>query len=548
MKKPILFIILVSIAALCFVAYKGLIYLELRYPYLLMENSIEKNLETEILKVYDPSDEVPDNLQHYTLKIRANSNWHLKENEMKDMPPGQPALITIEIWGDRILKPITTGGFDQEFKKILKLFDKHEKLYLRFNPNMEIPYSGKPWANWGNFYVEAFQKFSRLVEEHLPAAQVVWSPAGSIGNMEYFPGQEYFEAAGITIGLEDETDLFLEGKSIQQKLTRKLHRMRFIDSPILVFGKNIPADSLSGLSFSSALVRFSQIKELTNASDIDPKSIPERSEKVKIGLYDPKALLLDEAEVQLEHIFLDFENLQNGLFRDQLAQALQRQNQLILTFEPMKLPNDSSGPDVLKKILAGDFDAEFQKFYRLIPDTTEVYLRFAHEMEVPVNRYPWQFQEPLLYIKAFRYFMNFPQTERRNIRKVWAPAGDRGSVDWWPGSDVVDYISMSVYGLPDKNITDFRKQDSFKEIYERKKRRLDLFGKAFLIAEFGVKGNNNYQKRWLLDAANVIENHKEIFGVSYFNQKDIPKAWGSIKPPDWSLSPEVFKTFVDKVK
>lgn len=169
-------------------------------------------------------------------------------------------------------------------------------------------------------------------------------------------------------------------------------------------------------------------------------------------------------------------------------------------------------------------------------------------MEIPVDRYAWQKKDPIEYIKAFRYFMKFPGSEMDNIKRVWGPAGDRGSLEWWPGDDVVDYISISVYGLPDKNITDPEKQESFESIFNRKSRRMRFVNKPFFITEFGVKGDEDFQTKWLLNAAEILNKEPQIVGVCYFNMTDVPDAWGEIKPPEWSISKNTFHQFIEKLE
>ncbi|MBL0359128.1 MAG: hypothetical protein IPP72_20685 [Chitinophagaceae bacterium] len=127
---------------------------------------------------------------------------------------------------------------------------------------------------------------------------------------------------------------------------------------------------------------------------------------------------------------------------------------------------------------------------------------------------------------------------------VWGPAGDRGSMEFWPGSDVVDYTSIAIYGLPDKNITDHNKQESFNTIFKRKYSRIWFAHKPLFITEFGVKGPQSYKQQWMADAAATIEANKAITGVSYFNDADNPKAWGDIEAPDWAVTPAVFKAFL----
>jgi beta-mannanase len=169
-------------------------------------------------------------------------------------------------------------------------------------------------------------------------------------------------------------------------------------------------------------------------------------------------------------------------------------------------------------------------------------------MEIPIARYPWQSQDPVEYIKSFRYFMTFKDSLPESLKRVWGPAGDRGSIEWWPGNDVVDLMSIAIYGLPDKNITNPKKQESFSSIFNRKIWRLRFIDKPLFITEFGVKGPEEFQTKWLEDAAIIIRDNPQIIGVNYFNMTDTPKAWGKIKPPDWSISKKTFHHFLDALK
>ena len=176
-----------------------------------------------------------------------------------------------------------------------------------------------------------------------------------------------------------------------------------------------------------------------------------------------------------------------------------------------------------------------------------VYLRWTHEMEIPVTRYPWQSQPPVNYIKAFRHFASFRKPEAKNIKLVFGPTGDRGLQDWWPGDDVVDFISMAIYGLPDKNITDYRKQESFQTIFKRKLYRMRFFDKPLLISEFGIKGPEDFQLEWLMEATKTINSNPQIKAICYFNMTDTPKAWGDIEAPDWTITRETFGAFIESL-
>ena len=544
--KKAIFVTLFLAAAIGF-GYKVWDVYKVKISLLLLDNEITKVDEQQVLATFDPEDKIPDSFQHYRLKVNAKSNWQLEKDELSKIPADTPVLLTIEIWGYGVLEAIADGSYDREISEMLKPLVSRKDLILRFNPEMEIPDNNNTWSNWGRRYVTAFQHFSNLSKAVLPEAKVMWSPAGAMGNMEYYPGKETFEVAGISLNKDDETDLFLKNKSPSEELKRKLHRMRFVNTPLLILGPE-GLSSENPVLFEYAFQQFKRSKVLTSLEDLsEEKNL--REDAPLLGVYDPEEKLTDAPAVGLEHLFIGFEGIENGTFDKEFKEVLSRGHDVIITLEPQNYPENIKETNVLEQILEGKYDPLLHRFFTILTETqNNIYFRFAHEMEIPVERYAWQMQEPLLYIKAFRYVMQYPGSEAEHIKKIWAPAGDRGAVDWWPGSDVVDFISMSIYGLPDKNITDFKKQESFEKIYDRKKKRLDLFGKPFFIAEFGVKGDEEYQKLWLLNAAEVINLNKEIHGVSYFNNPDLPDAWGEITPPDWSIKPSVFSLFSKALK
>ena len=550
MKKVFLILlVLAAFTSMGFIGLKAWDILNSKFRYFWMENKIEEDDLQDILHIYDPQNKIPEKLEHYRLQLKGDSDWEIEKNELDKASANLPVLLTVEIWEKRALNSLSAGAYDQKMEELFKSLAHQENLYLRFNPEMEIPQNENPWSNWGHVYVKAFQKFSEMAKEFVPEAEVVWAPAGALGNMEYYPGEEFFDVASISLGKRDETDLFLKDKNSREILERKLHRMRFLNVPIIVLDSEIDSAGIKTEALATAFQKYEKAKKVTNLDDLSPKNGFRRKAAPKMGVYDPEELLVGNDGIDMEHIFIGFHGIQNGTFQKAFAAIAARGHDVIITLEPGNLTENPVEPNVLKSILQGNYDDLLQKFYAAIPENGPmVYLRFAHEMEIPVDRYSWQKQDPMLYIRAFRYFMEFPGSGKENIKKVWSPAGDRGSIDWWPGSDIVDYISISIYGLPDKNITDHTKQESFGEIYRRKHSRLDLFGKPFLIAEFGVKGDEEYQKQWLIHAADVINKNKEIFGVSYFNQQDVPKAWGEIQPPDWSITPEVFTEFTEAVK
>lgn len=278
-----------------------------------------------------------------------------------------------------------------------------------------------------------------------------------------------------------------------------------------------------------------------------PKGRPANAPPL-LGVYDPKQTLAGSKAVQAEHLFVDLVNIQTGSFASDFEAIVGRGHQVIVSVEPWrdgKVRKDSS---VLQNTILGVYDEEFKSlFYTISKTNLPVYVRFAHEMEIPIHRYSWQSRDPVLYIKAYRHFMELGKGVK-NVNKVWGPAGDRGSMEWYPGGDAVDFVSIAIYGLPDKNITDPTKQESFETIFNRKVWRMRWTSKPIFITEFGVKGPEDFQAEWLEKAGAVLAAHGEVVGVSYFNLADNPEVWGDIPPPDWGISQSTFDRFVGALK
>lgn len=502
-------------------------------------------------------------IPHYKINLSASKDFNLEElgNTAKD----KPVLISVETWGGTFvhsyyrspLVDLLEGRYDQAIEMLCRqLRDREREVYLRFNPEMEVPGRYYPWLNNRNRYIEAFRYFSDLCRRYAPQARLVWAPAGYPGAMEYYPGDAYLDAATVTLKSKSEMtkDYYPRDYEEAYDAFRRLHRLRFLSCPVFILGSVHSANEAIDSSVVSEISRIiaSNRDVIYSEENFDPPretwTMP-RPGPLEIGFYDPKELLVNKPEVTVEHLFADFGNLADGSFGERFRRVLSRQHDVIVTFEPFRHPRKEYDPDVLEEVTRGTYDREIEAFYNILLGTNrQIYLRYAHEMEIPITRYPWQSKNPLTYIKSFRYFMSFPDSLPPNIKKVWGPAGDRGSAEWYPGDDVVDYLSMAIYGLPDKNITDPEKQESFQTIFKRKLSRMQYFDKPIFITEFGVKGPEDYQTNWLVKAAEVINKTPRVIGINYFNMTDTPKAWGDIKPPDWSITETTYHTFLTELK
>ena len=571
MKKTILYISFVGAAAL-FIAY-GYKNKRLAKKFINIistievKNTILKNTSEPVLATFsfniEEKNRITDSILHYSVKLYNTNKWDKKKAEFAQIADGVPILITIETWGANILssylnnplEEVLTGKFDERIQQLCKeLIKNRQNVYIRFNPEIEVPVTLYPWQYRGwSEYIKAFRYFTKLCKIHAPQTKQVWGPAGYPGTMEYYPGDDAVDAISVTLKSDSEMplDAYPKNYPVEYDLFRRIHRLRFTDKPILILGsQNNSNDSVDQQLITNLTQLISSERDVVYSEENyrrhELKVLNDWTEELEIGFYDPQSRLINEQAVTVEHLFADFGNLHNGTFHKSFNDAVKREHNVIVTFEPFRNPDGKTDLQVLQQVSEGMYDKEISQLYSIILSTgRKVYLRYAHEMEIPITRYPWQSQNPITYIKSFRYFMNFKDSLPQNLKRVWGPAGDRGSLEWWPGNDVVDFVSIAIYGLPDKNITDPEKQESFETIFNRKYWRFRFVDKPFFITEFGVKGPEDYQTKWLEVAAKVIRKNSQIKGINYFNMSDTPLAWGEIKPPDWSITKESFHRFLE---
>ena len=523
-------------------------------------NSLSENIYSPVLDSYDPAnmlDFTAKDVFHLKLTLNNADSWNIDTRLLKDLAKDQAVMITVEPWGSRFigrfatpLEELVSGVYDERIRKLChEVFSIHPKVYIRFAQEMEIPSHSFPWIKWGRLYIEAYRHFVGVWREELPDLQFVWGPLGYPGALEFYPGEDMVDICSITLrsSVEIHHDVYPNDLPLPYDIQRRLHRLRFVEHPILILGsENLSKEQYSTSLLSQAQDSMRTVGPVVYSHDLlqNTNAHINPSPDFHIGMYDPDTMLVHHPAVDVEHIFPGLAMIRNEEFETMFHDILRRNHDAIVTFEPFK---DTGATDlkVLRNILKGKYDDVIAKFYSIISSTDRiVYLRFGHEMEIPITRYPWQSQDPSLYILAYRYFMTFNDSLAPNIRRVWGPAGDRGSIEWYPGNDVVDFISMAIYGLPDKNITDPQKQESFSTIFRRKYHRLRFIDKPLFITEFGVKGPEEFQRLWMEDAAKTLNENPQVAGVSYFNFRDVPKAWGDIPPPVWSITEETFDHFL----
>lgn len=489
-------------------------------------------------------------LQHISIQLYPNTADTALAAALKDVAADKDLLLTVVAGQKAALRMVRDGDFDDALRSLCSLLPDKKRIYLRWDPDMEVPVQRHLWQYQSPAdYIKAFRHVSEICRNVKPGLLVMWSPAGYPGTEEYWPGDDVVDAVGISVNGESELSAtaFPPDPDHRTTLRRKLIRTRFINKPVWVFASGDDSlvnalrvdlrEAVKGIKQDSGFLFQSYVTK-------EPAERPANAMPL-LGVYDPRLALTGSKDVHVEHLFVDLGNIQTGAFARDFEAVTGRGHEVIVSVEPWrdgKVRKDSS---VLKNTILGVYDEEFKSLFNTISKTNRpVYVRFAHEMEIPIHRYAWQSQDPALYIRAFRHFMDLGK-DIKNVKKVWGPAGDRGSMEWYPGHDVVDLVSIAIYGLPDKNITDPTKQEPFEAIFNRKAWRVRLASKPIFITEFGVKGPEDFQSEWLEKAAAVLADHKEVVGVCYFNLADNPKVWGDIPAPDWGISLSTFNRFVE---
>lgn len=487
-------------------------------------------------------------LQHISIQLHPNTKDAPLAAALKGINADKDLLLTVVAGEDGALDIVAQGDFDDALRSVCRVLPKTNRIYLRWDPDMEVPVKRYSWQYQSPAdYISAFRHVAEICRNANPSLQIIWSPAGYPGMEEYWPGDDVVDVVGVSVNGPSELSATVYPRQPDQRvaLRRKLLRTRFMNKPVWVLASG--SDSLVNALQNDLKEVVKTVRRdsgwLFEKYTIDQPVGRNAHALPLLGVYDPKQVLTGSGAIQVEHLFVDLGNIQTGEFEKDFDAVTGRGHQVIVTVEPwrdVKIRKDSS---VLRNTVQGVYDAEFKSLFNTISKTNlPVYVRFAHEMEIPITRYSWQSQDPVLYIQAFRHFMELGKGIK-NVKKVWGPAGDRGSMDWYPGSDAVDVVSIAIYGLPDKNVTDPTRQESFEAIFSRKIWRMRFASKPVFITEFGVKGPDDYQTQWMEKAAGVLAAHREVIGACYFNLADNPKVWGDIPPPDWGISQATFNRF-----
>jgi len=269
-----------------------------------------------------------------------------------------------------------------------------------------------------------------------------------------------------------------------------------------------------------------------------------QNSNVELGVYDPQNAFVSNSVISVEHIFVQWQ-LGDAWHRvrNAMGVAAERDRRLMVTLEPWtKATNWVDGAErLLNEVVDGAFDEEINAVCAEIGNNkNEVWIRWGHEMEDPVGRYPWAQNDPAAYIRAFRHFVQKCRILAPNALYVWSPKGERALHAYYPGDDYVNLVGISVYGMKSWEIAYYGKTRSATENVWEKYERVSKYKKPIVMAELGIYGDTAYIQAWISELSKKIEAFPLIQAIVYFNDQE-PHLWPDpYGAPDWRVSASAF--------
>jgi endoglucanase len=265
---------------------------------------------------------------------------------------------------------------------------------------------------------------------------------------------------------------------------------------------------------------------------------------VRLGVYDPIGAFANADHISLQHLFLSWIEFDAEAFFREYRQSRAQGRDLLVSVEPFTRRGSGSvaNRSIFAEILRGDYDRETQDVCAAIGATqARVLVRFGHEMDDRSGRYPWAQPDATGYVQAYRHFVEQCRKFAPLAKFVWSPMGESTLSEYYPGAAYVDYVGIPVWALQSWDLQHFRRARSFAEIVEEKYRRVAIYGKPIIVAEFGVSGDHQYTTSILAGVRGSIHRFPGLKSVVYFNMKE-PYYWpGGFGSPDWRISPERFQ-------
>jgi beta-mannanase len=262
---------------------------------------------------------------------------------------------------------------------------------------------------------------------------------------------------------------------------------------------------------------------------------------VNFGAYDPGGRMAENSFIAIDHYFVDWND---SKFIDKLhAKFLEtdrRNRWTMLTVEPWSRHGDT-GENILEIIKDGEYDRQINQICSQVDKSPQpVFIRWGHEMENLIGRYPWSTENHQDFIKAYNHFVETCREATDNGYYVWSPTGNINLVSYWPDEKNVDYIGLSLFVFPEYEKRNFGYVRHFEQIFQKKYDLVKNYNKPVMIAELGITGDKNFAFIWWSNALKNLNKFNQLLTIVYFNAKGHPNVWKGYSPPDWTIKDKIY--------
>lgn len=260
----------------------------------------------------------------------------------------------------------------------------------------------------------------------------------------------------------------------------------------------------------------------------------------KFGVYDPYGDFKDEKGVATEHLFLPWEDVDLKPLAEADSYARARGRNILITIEPWSwaLEWNVSRQQLRDNILSGRRDANMRAILKVVQNfQSPITIRWAQEMENPYGRFTWSNWKPEDYINAFKRMFGIIREMSPNAQVMWSPRGEKNLVNYYPGSEYVDLVGLTVLGYEAFDVIEYGKPRTFAESL---KQGYDLtvgYGKPIWVAELGYVGGLDYLKSWVQDVTLAYAQYPELKEVVYFNDREVWPWPHNLGRPNWRVVP-----------
>jgi beta-mannanase/cellulose synthase/poly-beta-1,6-N-acetylglucosamine synthase-like glycosyltransferase len=275
--------------------------------------------------------------------------------------------------------------------------------------------------------------------------------------------------------------------------------------------------------------------------------IPDGS--LKFGAYDPHHRFSNMPEIEIDHVFLQWNAFDRTSFQVTVDRAKKRHRMIFVTIEPFTKASDwrGGGAELFSEIVSGRYDGLIDRMCVALASSKApaILIRWGHEMDDDSGRYPWARDDPRGYVAAYRHFVRKCRHYVPQAHYVWSPTGLRDVKDYYPGDSYVDFVGLSAYSLEAWDLDKLGRVSVARDAVRPRYDRVVQFQKPVIFAEIGVSGHSEYVRKWLLDLNTLAQALPLLRAIIYFNDKE-PHNWGKYGSPDWRVTRDMLQALTKK--